>query len=68
MTKRIKYTVRVSDEIARFSYYRHAMLFARLVSENGHIAEVSAKDGLVGQYMNGDATPEFKLHHQNAFA
>lgn len=64
--KRTKYTVHhIEGETAKFSSYRHALLFAMMLSERipGQLIEVSAKDGLVGQYQGGNPTPEFKQHH-----
>lgn len=63
--KRTKYSVRHTDETARFSSLRHALLFAAMVSADmpQHLIEVNAKDGLAGQYRNGKPTPEFEQHH-----
>lgn len=67
MSKRTKYQVHhlVNNETARFSNLRHALLFAVARSEDqpNHLIEVSAKDGLVGQYQGGKPTPEFVQHH-----
>jgi hypothetical protein len=66
MAKHTKYTVHhIEGETARFSNLRHALLFAVMISDRmpAHLIEVSAKDGLVGQYQNGRPTPEFKQHH-----
>lgn len=66
--KRTKYVVRnIEGETARFSNLRHALLFAIMLSERmpGYLIEVSAKDGLAGQYQGGNPTPEFKQHHIN---
>lgn len=63
MSKRTKYKVDTTNgDIARFSNYNQAMWFARSISlhlPQFHI-EVSALDGLVGQFKNGVATPEFE--------
>ena len=66
MAKRTKYIVHnIEGETARFSSLRHAMLFAVMLSERMPWCsiEVSAPDGLVGQYLGGAPTPEFKQHH-----
>lgn len=66
MTKRIKYTVHhIDGETAKFSSLRHALLFAVMLSDRmpSHLIEVSAKDGLAGQYQGGKSTPEFEQHH-----
>lgn len=66
MSKRVKYTVHhIEGETARFSLLRHALLFALMLSERMPwcLIEVSAKDGLAGQYKGGQPTPEFKQHH-----
>lgn len=66
MAKRTRYIVQCRGEIARFSSYRHALLFAEMLSGRdcpGQLVEVSAPDGLVGQYRDGRPTPEFKQHH-----
>lgn len=68
MTKRTKYIVHCpGDHIARFSEQWHARAFAVVLSERmpGHLIEMSAPDGLIGQYRGGDPTPEFKQHHIN---
>lgn len=66
--KRIKYTVHgLNSETAKFSSLRHALLFAVARSEEmpANLIEVSAKDGLAGQYEGGKPTPEFVQHHIN---
>lgn len=66
MAKRIKYTVHnINGETAKFSSLRHALLFAIARSEEMpcNLIEVSAKDGLAGQYEGGRPTPEFVQHH-----
>ena len=66
MAKRIRYTVHnINGETAKFSSLRHAMLFAIARSEEmpGNLIEISAKDGLAGQYQAGRPTPEFEQHH-----
>jgi len=71
MAKRTKYIVNCpSDHIARFSEYWHAMEFAQGISRRfyGHLIEVAARDGLVGQYQDGQSTPEFEAHHKSAYA
>lgn len=68
MAKKTKYTVHnIEGEAARFSLLRHALLFACDMSDRmpSHLIEVSAKNGLVGQYKGGRPTPEFKQHHIN---
>lgn len=53
------------NHIARFSEQWHARVFAVALSERmpGHSIEMSAPDGLIGQYLGGESTPEFKQHH-----
>jgi hypothetical protein len=66
MRIRTKYVVHCSDNhIARFSEQWHARIFAVALSERmpGHLIEMSAPDGLIGQYRGGAPTPEFKQHH-----
>jgi hypothetical protein len=66
MAKRTKYVVHCPGEhIARFSEQWQARIFAVALSERmpGHWIEMSAKDGLIGQYHGGEPTPEFKQHH-----
>lgn len=67
--KRVKYEVHHlrGGETAKFSCLRHALLFAIARSEERpcDLIEVSAKDGLVGQYQGGNPTAEFKQHHIN---
>lgn len=66
MAKRTKYIVYSPDHhIARFSEQWHARIFAVALSERmpGHLIEMSAPDGLIGQYRGGAPTPEFKQHH-----
>lgn len=68
MARHTKYTVHnIGGETARFSSLRHALLFGIMLSERmpEHLIEVSAKDGLAGQYQGGHPTPEFKQHHIN---
>lgn len=64
-----KYVVNVGPDVARFSCLRHAMLFGVMLSERmpNHLIEISAKDGLAGQYKGGNPTPEFKQHHTALF-
>jgi hypothetical protein len=64
MARRTKFTVTYGSDIARFSDYIHAMQFARMISKSRHSAEVSSKElgGIIGQYVNGETTPEFKMH------
>lgn len=66
MAKRTKYIVHCpGDHIARFSEQWHARMFAEELSKRmpGMWVEMSAPDGLIGQYHNGQPTPEFKQHH-----
>jgi hypothetical protein len=66
MTKRTKYLVHCpGGHVARFSEQWHARIFAITLSESmpGHLIEMQAPDGLIGQYRGGDTTPEFKQHH-----
>lgn len=55
MAKRCIYQVTYGKELARFSDYADAMTFARMA---GH-SEVRDRTGLVGQFSEGKATPEF---------
>lgn len=65
--KRTKYIVYLRGEhIARFSDYSHAITFARFMSRNDWgiyggpgFVEVSAPDGIIAQFRDGGATPEF---------
>ena len=62
--KRCKYAVHYGNEVARFSGYGHAMEFARYISAaGGWLAEVTGPTGMVGQYSDGETTPEFVAHH-----
>jgi hypothetical protein len=67
--KRTKYTVFIEGETSRFSGLHHALLFAIMISERKpfHLIEVADKDSLVGQYLGGEPTPEFKPHHTSVF-
>jgi hypothetical protein len=64
---RTYFTVRYGHNIAKFSSNRDAMHFAEAQSQAPELRdcwiEVSHKTGLVGQYRNGQTTPEFQLHH-----
>lgn len=55
MAKTCKYTVHYGSEIAKFSDRSDAMTFARMAG----YSEVSDKTGLIGQFVEGKATPEF---------
>jgi hypothetical protein len=59
--KRTRYIVHLpGDEIARFSNVHDALAYGRMISrEQGAMIEVGAPDGLIGQFNDGDATPEF---------
>jgi hypothetical protein len=66
MKRRTKFIVWCPDgHMARFSEQWHARIFAITLSERvpGHSIELSAPDGLIGQYRGGNPTPEFKQHH-----
>ena len=63
MTKRTHFMVNVRGEVAKFSGYKQAMLFADYMSRKGDLVEVRDKSGIVGQYQNGVSTPEFRQHH-----
>jgi len=68
MTRRTKFLVSCPDDhVARFSEQWHARVFAIALSERmpGHLIEMRAPDGLIGQYRAGKSTPEFELHHLN---
>lgn len=69
MAKRSKFEVEIAGEMARFSDLRQAMIYAKHMSSRtpGILIQVSAKDGLAGQYLKGETTPEFKAHHTAAF-
>ena len=64
---RTYFTVRYGREIAKFSSNRDAMHFAEAMSllsaHSDCLIEVGHKTGIVGQYRNGNTTPEFELHH-----
>lgn len=57
-----RFTVRVGDDLAKFSSWLHAMDFASAHSYGGRLVEVGSKNGLVGQYRDGKPTEEFKMH------
>lgn len=67
MTRRTKFTVHFGKSVARFSDYADAMRFARMASVVGSVwmtagegqSEVVASDGIIGQFVDGKATPEF---------
>jgi len=64
--KRTRYVVHCPEgHIARFSLAWHAYKFAESVSSlmPSHLIELSDPSGLVGQYLDGHPTPEFKQHH-----
>lgn len=66
MRKLTKYAVNYGRDIACFSNRNDAIRFARLVSKVGSIwaadggAEVTAPGGLIAQFRDGRATPEFQ--------
>lgn len=62
MAIRTLYVVHISDRrIARFSLAHDAQEYARFYSEVHHCrTEVSAPDGLIGQYVRGLPTSEFQ--------
>jgi len=66
MAKRTKFAVWMGDDhVARFSSYSDAIWFAREVSRldsprfAGGTSEVSDRTGLIAQFDDGAATPEF---------
>lgn len=61
--RRVKYTVIVDNETARFSDSWHAMMFAAQMSRGDRLIEVRSPEGLIGQYRNGLPTEEFQHHH-----
>jgi hypothetical protein len=66
--KRTRYIVYCPDgHSARFSVQWHARMFAIALSEREPdlLIEMSARDGLIGQYRNGISTPEFVSHHNS---
>lgn len=68
MSKNSLFTVAYLGEIAKFSSYKDAMLFAQAVSASNELIEVRHQTGLVGQYQGGNPTPEFAEHHSELFA
>lgn len=63
MGKATKFAVHYGQKVARFSCYSDAMNFALAASAGCQgLVEVSEKAWLVGQFLNGSTTPEFKLH------
>jgi hypothetical protein len=68
--KRTRYIVYCPDgHSARFSSQWHARLFAVALSERmpDLLIEMSARDGLIGQYRAGVSTPEFEQHHDSGY-
>jgi hypothetical protein len=63
--KRTYYTVRLGNDIAKFSNYLHAMSFAAANSYGRRLVEVGHKMGIVGQYRDGKTTPEFAQHDKS---
>jgi hypothetical protein len=64
--RQTRYVVCCPDRhVARFSEQWHARMFAIALSERmrGYLIEMSAPDGLIGQYRDGYSTPEFDRHH-----
>lgn len=60
MTARTKYIVHYGNaRLARFSDQDDALNYARWISETWNGVECIAPDGLIGQFLNGRATPEF---------
>lgn len=60
----VSYTMGGRECVARFSEHSEAMCFARFIARNAEVQAVGGKGpGLVGQYRNGETTPEFQLHH-----
>lgn len=71
MAKRCKFSVEYGhDRIAKFSHYRDAMLFARDMSDTRpwRLIEVFESSGIVGQFLNGFTTPEFREHYKTALS
>ena len=67
--KRTKYLVHCPGEhVARFSSEGHARIFAIALSRRAinFRIEISAPDGLIGQYCEGRTTEEFKAHHESS--
>lgn len=52
------YTVSYGRNVAKFSNYADAMSFARMMSAEVDV-DVRDKTGLIGQFYDGMATPEF---------
>ncbi len=67
MRHRTLYAIHYGQHVARFSSYRDAMIYARdkSIALLGPV-EVHAKDGIVGQFLHGTSTPEFRQHWQSA--
>lgn len=66
MAKNTKYLVTGGDHVSRFSSYQDAIWFARECSRMdsplavpGFMTEVRMPDGLIAQFSDGKATPEF---------
>lgn len=67
MAKNSLFTVPYFGEIAKFSSYKDAMLFAQAVSASNELIEVRHTAGVVGQYRAGKPTPRFEDHHADLF-
>jgi hypothetical protein len=63
--KQTPYSVRIGNDVAKFSNYLHAMDFAAAMSYGARLTEVAHRTGIVGQYRNGKTTPEFAPHDKN---
>ncbi len=67
MPKNSLFIVPYLGEIAKFSSYKDAMLFAQAVSAAKEVIEVRHTAGVVGQYWGGRPTPRFEEHHAELF-
>lgn len=67
MPKNSLFTVPYFGEIAKFSSYKDAMLFAQAMSAAKEVIEVRHAAGVVGQYWGGKPTPRFEQHHADLF-
>lgn len=65
--KKSFFTVPYHGEVARFSSFKDAMLFAQAMSASKDVIEVRHAAGVVGRYQAGEPTPEFAAHHFELF-
>jgi len=67
MAKNSFFVVPYLGEVAKFSSYKDAMLFAQAVSASDELIEVRHTAGIVGQYRAGKPTPRYAEHHSELF-